>query len=104
MRPGYIKIVKACERARADGLDYLWADTNCIDKSSSAELSEAINSMYPYYSEPAVCYAHLHDVAATESLLQGEPVTPDSEFRRSTWFTRVWTLQELLAPSKLEFF
>jgi hypothetical protein len=52
---GHSKIVRACEQARSDSVDYIWIDTCCIDKTSSSELSEAINSMYRYYREAAVC-------------------------------------------------
>src|SRR4051794_24627168 len=61
-RAGYDKIISACRQARKDGLQYLWADTNCIDKTSSAELSEAINSMYQYYAEAQVCYTYMQDI------------------------------------------
>ncbi|KAI8963150.1 HET-domain-containing protein [Daldinia sp. FL1419] len=90
---GYAKIVGACRRAQKDGLQYLWCDTNCIDKSSSAELSEAINSMFAWYRDSVVCYAYLWDVQ--EGI---------DTFAKSRWFTRGWTLQELLAPSKVLFF
>ncbi|KAI2778158.1 HET-domain-containing protein [Daldinia loculata] len=90
-KEGYTKIVGACRRARSDGLQYLWCDTNCIDKSSSAELSEAINSMFAWYRDSTVCYAYLYDVQL-------------DTFTKSRWFTRGWTLQELLAPSKVLFF
>ncbi|KAI1469623.1 HET-domain-containing protein [Daldinia caldariorum] len=92
-KEGYTKILGACRRARADGLQYLWCDTNCIDKSSSAELSEAINSMFAWYRDSIVCYAYLYNVQAGSGT-----------FARSRWFTRGWTLQELLAPSKVLFF
>ncbi|KAI0110596.1 HET-domain-containing protein [Hypoxylon sp. NC0597] len=92
-KEGYAKIVGACRRAQADGLQYLWCDTNCIDKRSSAELSEAINSMFAWYHDSDVCYAYLADV-------RGETDT----CAKSRWFTRGWTLQELLAPSKVIFF
>ena len=78
-----------------------WIDSCCIDKSSSAELSEAINSMYRWYSDAQVCYAFLFDVWDTSGQ---DPHELGSEFRRSKWFTRGWTLQELLAPSTLVFF
>lgn len=97
---GYKKIVACCRQAVEDELDWVWIDTCCIDKSSSAELSEAINSMFRWYSEAQVCYVYLVDVrgdSAGSSKLQ-------NEFRRSRWFTRGWTLQELLAPRKLIFF
>lgn len=64
-RAGFLKIKNACEQARKDGYDYLWADTVCIDKSSSAELSEAINSMFAWYAESAICYVYLLDVHIT---------------------------------------
>ncbi|KAI2634051.1 HET-domain-containing protein [Xylaria nigripes] len=92
-KAGFAKIMGACKRAQADGLQYVWCDTNCIDKRSSAELSEAINSMYAWYRDSVVCYAFLADVDAS----------PGS-FAKSRWFTRGWTLQELLAPSKVIFF
>ncbi|KAI1400907.1 HET-domain-containing protein [Hypoxylon fuscum] len=92
-KDGYSKIEGACYRARADGLSYLWCDTNCIDKRNSAELTEAINSMYTWYYNSHVCYAYLADVEAKTGT-----------FPNSRWFTRGWTLQELLAPSKFVFF
>ncbi|KAI1113282.1 HET-domain-containing protein [Nemania sp. NC0429] len=92
-KAGFSKIIGACQRARHDGLKYLWCDTNCIDKSSSAELSEAINSMYAWYRDSVVCYAFLTDV-------DGSP----GSFEKSRWFTRGWTLQELIAPMKVVFF
>ncbi|KAI0005782.1 HET-domain-containing protein [Xylariaceae sp. FL0662B] len=92
---GYAKIVGACRRAAADGLPYLWCDTNCIDKRSSAELTEAINSMYAWYQDSEVCYAYLNDV---------ESHPQSGAFAQSRWFTRGWTLQELLAPTSVIFF
>ncbi|PIL29179.1 hypothetical protein GSI_09228 [Ganoderma sinense ZZ0214-1] len=89
---------KACAVARANGFRYLWIDSCCIDKSSSSELSEAINSMYLWYAGAAVCYAYLADVPAEE-----DPHAEGSWFRDSRWFTRGWTLQELIAPSNLVF-
>ncbi|KAI1127859.1 HET-domain-containing protein [Nemania abortiva] len=92
-KAGFSKIVGACHRARNDGLGYVWCDTNCIDKSSSAELSEAINSMYAWYRDSVFCYVFLADVDASLGA-----------FAKSRWFTRGWTLQELLAPRKVIFF
>ncbi|EIW62999.1 HET-domain-containing protein, partial [Trametes versicolor FP-101664 SS1] len=88
-----VEIRAACEYALQEGFDYIWIDSCCIDKTSSAELSEAINSMYQWYSQSTVCYAFLHDVSSDEN-----PNAPNSQFRRSLWFTRGWTLQELIAP------
>lgn len=96
---GYDKIDGCCRRAEGDGLTYVWVDTCCIDKSSSAELSEAINSMYEWYERSAVCYVYLSDVPHGDT-----PYELDSAFRASRWFTRGWTLQEFLAPRKLIFF
>ncbi|RPD62207.1 HET-domain-containing protein, partial [Lentinus tigrinus ALCF2SS1-6] len=87
------KIRDSCAFALANGFDLLWLDSCCIDKTSSAELSEAINSMYTWYSLSTVCYAFLHDVDTDE-----DPRRPHSTFRRSCWHTRGWTLQELIAP------
>jgi hypothetical protein len=91
-RAGYKKIKDFCAEAQKRRLAYVWVDTCCIDKKSSAELSEAINSMYTYYNRAKICYAYLYDVVSMR------------DFRQSSWFTRGWTLQELLAPPKLHFF
>ncbi|KAK3900295.1 heterokaryon incompatibility protein-domain-containing protein [Staphylotrichum tortipilum] len=92
-KKGYAKIVQTCRLARERGIDYAWVDTCCIDKSSSAELNESINSMFRWYQEAEVCYVFLADLLP--------PVKNMGECR---WFTRGWTLQELLAPRKLEFY
>jgi hypothetical protein len=89
---GYLKIRYLCEQARRYECDWAWIDTACIDKTSSAELSEAINSMMSWYRSAAICYAYLDDV------------TDMSNFKESRWFTRGWTLQELLAPQLVKFY
>jgi len=95
----YYKINQTCEQARHDGYQWVWVDTCCIDKTSSSELSEAINSMFAWYQEAAVCYAYLADVSE-----DGRPSSLSEQFVRSRWFTRGWTLQELLAPRRVIFF
>lgn len=92
---GFDKIRRTCEQARADGYSYAWVDTCCIDKSSSAELSEAINAMFRWYKNAAVCYAYLVDVLQDDF---------EATFPKSRWFTRGWTLQELLAPQEVVFY
>ncbi|KAK4220914.1 hypothetical protein QBC38DRAFT_157642 [Podospora fimiseda] len=97
---GFSKVKNSTKFAKDFGYNYIWIDTCCIDKTSSAELSEAINSMYKWYRESAICYAILSDVEPTsEEAFAAE----DSSFRRSRWFTRGWTLQELIAPKELLF-
>ncbi|RYP47961.1 hypothetical protein DL768_006058 [Monosporascus sp. mg162] len=97
-KKGYEKIRGCCMLAESEGFQYAWMDTCCIDKSSSAELSEAINSMFKWYEGAAVCYAYLSDVDSSE-----DPTAGESSFSRSRWFMRGWTLQELLAPGELVF-
>ncbi|KAM5546206.1 hypothetical protein V8D89_000332 [Ganoderma adspersum] len=92
------KIRDACRIARGNGYRYLWIDSCCIDKSSSSELSEAINSMYKWYGLARVCYAYLADVPHGE-----DHHAMGSAFRESRWFRRGWTLQELIAPLSVEF-
>ena len=140
---GYRKIVNSCGKAKEDGYRWVWVDTCCIDKRSSAELSEAINSMYRYYWEAEKCYAYLSDVPTLEREIQPTNMVADlnrhgigtqhemkyvlydngrfaeisapssglagqqrdtSGFETSRWFKRGWTLQELLAPTTLEFY
>lgn len=95
---GYAKVEGCCEQARRDGYQYVWIDTCCIDKSSSAALAEAINSMFTWYEDAQVCYVYLDDVTDN-----GDPEI-ESAFAKSEWFTRGWTLQELIAPTSLFFF
>jgi hypothetical protein len=95
---GFSKIKACCREALADGYEWVWVDTCCIDKSSSAELSEAINSMYRWYKEAAICYAYLADVPFDDDL----PAS-GSAFSNSRWFKRGWTLQELIAPKEVVF-
>ncbi|TFK84534.1 HET-domain-containing protein [Polyporus arcularius HHB13444] len=89
------KIRRCCELAERHGYLWVWIDTCCINKTSSAELSEAINSMFRYYSLATVCYAYLEDVPGTCKL---DTRAPSFKFRRSRWHLRGWTLQELVAP------
>lgn len=99
---GYAKVNGFCVLAAEYGFDYVWIDACCIDKTSSAELSEAINSMFRWYENASACYAYLDDVGrgpADES----QPDV-DGEFKKSLWFTRGWTLQELLAPKCVLFY
>ncbi|RNJ54463.1 hypothetical protein D7B24_000436 [Verticillium nonalfalfae] len=95
---GLSKILETCQRAKNDGLEYAWVDTCCIDKSSSAELSEAINSMFRWYEDSAACYIYLEDVSNRGR--QGGVVN----ISHSRWFRRGWTLQELIAPYGATFF
>ena len=100
-KPGYAKIVGSCKLARLDGLQYVWVDTCCIDKSSSAELSEAINSMFRWYKDSARCYAYLSDV---DPISTRQLEVDASTLQSSRWFRRGWTLQELLAPRHLDLY
>jgi hypothetical protein len=104
-KAGYNKIYFCGEQARCDSLQYFWVDTCCIDKSNSTELAEAINSMFRWYRNAAKCYVYLSDVSTNDD----DQVDPclqswQSAFRKSRWFTRGWTLQELIAPPSVEFF
>jgi Heterokaryon incompatibility protein (HET) len=105
-KPGYKKIRFCGEQAKRDDLQYFWVDTCCIDKSSSAELDEAINSMFRWYRDAARCYVYLSDVSILDYDLNSHlsQLPWESAFRASRWFTRGWTLQELLAPASVEFF
>jgi hypothetical protein len=101
-RPGFRKIQKTCEIAQAIyGLEYAWVDTCAIDKSSSAELSEAINSMFAWYKSAHVCLVYLGDLERSDVSSWEKCV---SSMRHCKWFTRGWTLQELLAPQHVDFF
>ena len=99
---GHAKVEACCELALSRGLRYIWIDTCCIDKSSSAELTESINSMYKWYQRAKECYAYLNDVYSQGTVAASTEVR--REFQGSIWFTRGWTLQELIAPSEVLFY
>lgn len=104
---GYHKIEHSCALASRLRLPYLWVDTCCIDKSSSAELSEAINSMYRWYRDAAACYVYLSDMKRCEVYQSEAGLYFSNNFpmlQKCRWFTRGWTLQELLAPQDVEFY
>ena len=82
-KAGYRKILNACSQARADGIKFCWIDTCCICKSSSAELSEAINSMFGWYKRANICYVYLVDFD-----LDAPPDELTARFPRCRWFTR----------------
>ncbi|KAK0617539.1 hypothetical protein B0T14DRAFT_272484 [Immersiella caudata] len=127
-KPGFAKIKDSARLAKSQGFQYIWIDTCCINKTSSAELSEAINSMFRWYRNAAVCYAFLDDVSAeldveyreflshfgklhefgdrssqSQRRVFDNPSIVES-LRYSRWFTRGWTLQELIAPFNVEFY
>ena len=99
---GYQKIKACCALAAKSGYEYVWIDTCCIDKTSSAELSEAINSMYRWYKKACICCVYLADVCIGDE--DSGSLRVEKEFSQSRWFTRGWTLQELLAPQDVRFY
>ncbi|KAK3639108.1 hypothetical protein LTR56_012657 [Elasticomyces elasticus] len=115
---GYQKILRCCKLSKERGWEYTWIDTCCVDKTSSAELSETINSMFAWYRNSAECYVFMDDLtvdvlAEVEEIdaegrwrqgLGHEAITDVYAFIDSRWYARGWTLQELLAPSKVHFY
>ena len=99
-KPGYEKIKFCVAQAARDGLRYSWVDTCCINKADFTELSKAINSMFRWYHEATRCYVYLSDVPDPNNPAS----TAESAFLKSRWFTRGWTLQELIAPKSVQFF
>jgi hypothetical protein len=105
-KSGYKKLQFCGEQAARDGLQHFWVDTCCINKANKAEHSLAIRSMFRWYRNAARCYVYLSDVPDPPLTTEREASPPlwDLDFRKSEWFTRGWTLQELLAPDSVEFF
>ena len=114
---GFLKIQKCRQLAATGQYEWVWIDTCCINKESSAELSEAINSMYRWYFNARICYIYLADVQEISAppLYKGEPQDEGlmlkrareralEDFKKSEWFSRGWTLQELLAPVSAVFY
>lgn len=87
-KPGYTKLRLVRGHGLVPGLEYFWVDTCCIDKSSSAELSEAINSMYNWYRGAAMCAVFVSDFDGAASY--PHPTDRENSFKKSRWFTRGW--------------
>ena len=102
-KQGWRKVQYTCDQARKNRYQYVWIDTCCIDKSSSAELSEAINSMFEWYSCASCCYAYLDDYAVPEGAAVGDVPGKDA-LAQCQWFYRGWTLQELIASPTIVFY
>ena len=104
-KAGHAKLQFCGKQARKDDLHYFWVDTCCINKANNTELAEAIISMFRWYRQAVKCYVYLSDVS-TRSFERDNQTwrTWEFAFRRSRWFTRGWTLQELLAPQSVEFY
>ncbi|ETS75102.1 hypothetical protein PFICI_13586 [Pestalotiopsis fici W106-1] len=96
LKRGYRKIDLACRQAAEDRFKYVWVDTCCIDKSSSAELTEAINSMFNWYERSKQCYVYLCDLSITTDKVEN--------IEGCKWFKRAWTLQELISPIEIKFY
>ncbi|KAH8790717.1 heterokaryon incompatibility protein-domain-containing protein [Hyaloscypha finlandica] len=113
-KEGFAKIVRTCSLAAENHIKYAWVDTCCIDKSSSAELTEAINSMFQWYKNAVVCYAYLSDLSPRQDAVledlwvdfsrRGYSLASRNELQGCKWFTRGWTLQELIAPKTVRFY
>ncbi|KAM0164160.1 hypothetical protein ACHAPG_000911 [Botrytis cinerea] len=102
-KAGWRKIQFCAKQAAADGLEYFWVDTCCIDKKNAVELGTAINSMFRWYQNAARCYVYLADVSKPKTKVDDQMAWGEA-FRESRWFTRGWTLQELIAPRQVDFF
>ena len=92
------KIRRCCVLAEDYGHEWVWIDSCCIDKTSSTELSEAINSMFDWYVLSEICFAYLEDVPTGDDIHSKR-----SAFRQARWHKRGWTLQALIAPTFLVF-
>ena len=99
-KAAFLKVEGFCAQAKKEGYDYVWVDTCCIYKASSSELQAAINSMFKWYEKSSKCFVYLSDVYCRST----DAETFHTEFCNSRWFTRGWTLQELLAPSDVSFY
>lgn len=104
-KAGWKKLEFCASQAEADGLKYFWVDTCCIDQKNANELAAAINSMFRWYQRAVRCYVYLPDVSIHSACKDGQTSPAwEAEFKKSRWFTRGWTLQELIAPAQVDFF
>ncbi|KAI1342779.1 heterokaryon incompatibility protein-domain-containing protein [Xylariaceae sp. FL0016] len=98
------KIRGACDRAREQGIKWMWIDTCCIDKSSSSEETEVLNSMFRWYRDAKLCITLFNDVRFSPQNPRENTFDRIEGGASSVWFTRGWTLQELLAPKYMQFY
>ncbi|KAJ4147862.1 hypothetical protein LMH87_002364 [Akanthomyces muscarius] len=94
------QLEQACEHARRCGVEYIWIAELCIDRTSSADLDDAVNGSRRRLRNSTVCFAYLHDLPA-------EVTTPDSDssaWSRCRYWKRAWTLQELLLAPRVQFY
>lgn len=100
---GYGKIKGCCEQALIEPtpIEWVWVDTCCIDQKKETELGQAIRSMWRWYADAAVCYALLADVSGKTPT---DSPSSNEAFKNDRYFTRAWTLQELLAPREVVIF
>jgi tetratricopeptide (TPR) repeat protein len=103
-KEGYRKLAFCAKQAARDKLQYFWIDTCCIDRWNKSERSKAINSMFQWYKNATRCYVFLPDVSVSTAPKSVQRSDWEASFRASAWFTRGWTLQELIAPVSVEFF
>jgi hypothetical protein len=106
-KSGFRKLKNSCNQAKSHGYDWIWIDTCCIDKTSSAELSEVINSMYRWYKKSSVCYIYLSDVESSSKYIglnYDDLALRVRDTPAPRWYTRGWTLQELIAPANVHFY
>ncbi|KAK6435197.1 hypothetical protein LTR95_008617 [Oleoguttula sp. CCFEE 5521] len=94
--PHFAKIQSACAKAASLGYQWLWIDTCCINKQDNAELTESLNSMYKWYN--------VDHITAKGPTPFAVAATDESKVPESEWFTRGWTLQELLACKTARFY
>ena len=104
-KAGYNKLAFCADRAKKDHLQHFWVDTCCIDKSSQTELQEAITSMYHWYKDSTRCYVYMPDISISiGTTIEQFNIDRDRALQNHSWFTRGWTLQELIAPASVQFF
>lgn len=99
---GYEKVAFTMKQAEKDNLQYCWVDTCCINRKDSAEYAAALKSMFDWYRQSEICYVLLSDVSTSKSATKKKKL--EDQIRDSRWFTRGWTLQELVAPKTVKFF
>jgi hypothetical protein len=103
-KTGYQKLIFLMARAHSDGLEYAWLDTCCINRDSEAEVSETVRTMYQWYGKASKCYVYLSDLAPQYDISSEASATDLQAILDCRWFQRGWTVQELLAPSIVEFY
>lgn len=95
-QPSYKKFVEFLNILHTDGVRSVWYDALCINQTDNEEKDKEIQRMGTYYAKSLGCYVVQHGIGKGFRLLDNGDQLPE-------WFSRAWTFQEWVLPTKVIF-